>query len=240
MSRNAESVSSSDCTFSLTELLSIKDNKISLEYMEIYNTIPIIGSSNNKLDFSVGASNFTATITIGSYSAIQLATEIQNQMNTVSSGFTVTYNNNTRKLTFANSSTFTLLFLSGTNASSSCYRECGYISSNGLLAVNSSAAVTSSISPYPVNLTLPLQIYIDIQQFETNVRSTDQQDQYSFITPFSVAPGSLMQYSAKQYFDQTVTVRNNTISFFNVKFYARGGKAVDLQNSEWIIIFRYN
>jgi hypothetical protein len=72
-----------------------------------------ITTSNNKLYFDDGAAK-TATITAASYTPATLATEIQTQMNSVGSNWTVTYDTSTYKFNLVNSTTACELTITST------------------------------------------------------------------------------------------------------------------------------
>lgn len=75
----------------------------------------VIDSTNNTVYFNDGASD-TSTITSGEYTASALATEIQTQLNTDSSGWTVSYSTSTYRFTISNTSSVTLELSSTSNA----------------------------------------------------------------------------------------------------------------------------
>jgi hypothetical protein len=75
-----------------------------------------INSNNNILIFNDGVAR-TANLTLGMYTANQLATMIQVAMNAISTlVFTVTYSSITQKFTFATTSNFSLLFTTPTTS----------------------------------------------------------------------------------------------------------------------------
>lgn len=74
-----------------------------------------IDTTNNKLYGDDGAS-FTATITSGNYTAATLVTEIQTQLNSASSNWTVSYSTSTYLFTLANTGSVTITLSNSTNA----------------------------------------------------------------------------------------------------------------------------
>lgn len=86
-----------------------------------------ITSSNNKLDFSDGSTQL-ATITVGTYTPSELASEIKNQMDGASADtFTVSYSASTGKWTIASSgSTLTLKRATGANLAQSFFPVIGF------------------------------------------------------------------------------------------------------------------
>ncbi len=75
-----------------------------------------IDSTNNKIYINDG-SNKTATLVVGEYTYTTLTTQIQTQLNAVSSNFTVSYSLTTGKFSISRSSSFTLRLSQATNAS---------------------------------------------------------------------------------------------------------------------------
>lgn len=85
-----------------------------------------ITDANRYLDFNDGT-NKTATLSIGTYSAIELVNEIKKQMDAVSSlNFTVAFDRVTRKFTIATTVNFILKVTSGVNALISVFPLIGF------------------------------------------------------------------------------------------------------------------
>jgi hypothetical protein len=88
----------------------------------------VIDTSNNKINFkeSGGGLELTATLTSGSYSPSQLASEIKSKMDSVgASDYTVSYSTATGKWTVSsNGIYFSLLNLTGTNAANATFKIC--------------------------------------------------------------------------------------------------------------------
>lgn len=87
------------------------------------------GSQNDQLYINDG-SNKTITVTAGNYTTpAALATQIQTDLNTSSSGWTCTYDSTTNKFTIGNSSSVTLRLSQSTN---SIWDDLGYTTSSDL------------------------------------------------------------------------------------------------------------
>ena len=109
LSFNALSVSSENSSYPKTNLYDkVRSNPF------YFNQRFEITASTNQLYFNDGLAK-TATITAGEYTGTTLATEIQTQLNTISSGFTVTHLTDSI-FRFVNGSSFTLSLTSTTNA----------------------------------------------------------------------------------------------------------------------------
>jgi len=88
---------------------------IKIKSIEIPLTHYVVNSTNNTINFTLGGSH-TATLTPGNYTPNQLADEIKTEMNNVSAGFSVSYDNITHKFTISNAAPFDISF-TGTTAS---------------------------------------------------------------------------------------------------------------------------
>lgn len=104
---------------------------IQLDY-DLVSEYIIIDSTNNKLDFEETASTeLTATLTAGTYTPAQLATEINTQLTSAgASAYTITYDSISRKFTLASDrggggGTFKLLAATGSNITVSAYPTLG-------------------------------------------------------------------------------------------------------------------
>jgi hypothetical protein len=123
----------------------------------------IIDSSNNKIDFEETTSTeLTATLTAGSYSPADLATEIDTQLTSAgASAFTVSYDTLTRKFTIASDRAggggiFTLLYGTGTNALISASSPLGFdVEDLADAASHESVYALSGI----IRLVQPLRVY---------------------------------------------------------------------------------
>lgn len=126
-----------------------------------------IDLTNRYLDFNDG-SNKTATLDIGSYTSSELAAEIKKQMDSLSTlDFTVTFNRSTRIFTISSTTTFSLLFLTGTSTAVSVHTLLGYTTTD---KTGASTYTASTASGYSYTVQFPLQSYKDTS---TNRKSID-------------------------------------------------------------------
>jgi len=88
----------------------------------------VIDSSNNSIDFDIGAGELNATITPGTYTAAGLAVEIITQLNAEGAGtYTAAISASTGKWTLTKSAgTFELLWLTGTNLATTIAAALGF------------------------------------------------------------------------------------------------------------------
>lgn len=103
----------------------------------------LIDSTNNKIYINDGADK-TATITAGDYTGATLATEIQTQLNTVSSNFTVSYTSS-YGFNISNSGSITLRLSEDTNAA---WETIGFVSGIDTSGTNLDADEQRNHWPY--------------------------------------------------------------------------------------------
>jgi len=134
-------------------------NSYSIKSIQLVNNIYNITNYNNKVYFYDGAADCVATISLGNYSATQLASAITTQMNVVKVNPTFTalvqYTAQTNTFTFSDTSTgvWQLNWNNSIAQNQTLYNNLGFnpISYSGL---------SSYTSPYQVNLTAVQ--YVDI------------------------------------------------------------------------------
>lgn len=239
--RHTSSESSSNCKFYLTpgiDLGEAKKTTLKLEFAQIFNTPYHIQASNCVIDFYENGSDKVATLSHGYYDAGSLASEIASKMTTASgvNTFLVTYATLTRRFTFtANTMNFQMKLLTGASAASSPWRELGFLSSNGLAAVDSTIAM--AITPdFPVNLTLPMSWYVNIPELGLRSQSTSStQPIYSLYLPMTSSSGFLSEYT-KLLPAQELIAHERWLRNFSVQWFT-GDTELSLQNSEWEIVF---
>lgn len=86
----------------------------------------VVDATNNKINFTEGGSELTATITSGTYTSTTLATEIKTQLDSIggSNVYTVSKSETTGLWTISATGSFNLLNNTGTNQSTSCLKLC--------------------------------------------------------------------------------------------------------------------
>ena len=109
-----------------------KENLRNYLRSKVWRTTPgsnyVIDATNNKLDFTEGGGELTATISSGTYTATTLCTEIDTRVTAAGAGsYTVTYSTTTGKFTIVKSAgTFTLKWATGTNTATSIRTAIGF------------------------------------------------------------------------------------------------------------------
>lgn len=125
--------------FSINLVSGIKKvTQIEVISAEIPYTFYSINTSNNVLCWTNGASaTFSATVPPGNYTTSSFITVLQTVMNAQMAGFTLTYNREQFKITFANASAFRLDL---TNAS-------GTSTLSTLIGLNTASSLSTSVTP---------------------------------------------------------------------------------------------
>lgn len=231
-------VSSSNFTIQLpTNIILTRQRRLKLLYVQMYNTIYNIDNTNNWLDFQVGVTQYSIQVPPGMYSASSLATSIQTLMTAqINNTWSVTYSTITEKITFTGASAFQLLFSSGSHSSTSLYLVLGFCSSSGLLGINTTSG-TSATSTQVVNLTKPLNIYITLNINSGQITTSDS-DNPTYIIANNVEPGALIQWTDRQYYEQSFTIPPsfNFLGQITVQLSTNRSQLINLNNSEWSMI----
>jgi len=132
-----------------------------------------VTSANSKLDFVDNATTFAATLRYGTYLPAEFAAEVQRAMraaNTDNQNNACSFSFSTRKFTLTGTSTFQLLWSTGTNAASDCNGLLGFAATDetGATSYTSDDAVgAGSSTAYtwaptdPVHATTPVTAAAD-------------------------------------------------------------------------------
>ncbi len=222
------SKSSTECDFQLfpgmigchgVELLSL------VMPMTQYN----INSSNNVIYFNDGG-NQTATMPVGNYTATTFVPMLETTLNSVSGiGFVVTYSDTTMMFTITAGSNWFYTF--GTNQTNSA----NYIL--GADPVNTSPAL-SVTGPNAINLSLPLYFYVSVNEFQTNVKSTNNFDNASFVFVNPVNSGDVLVFDRNTQYKQVVNITESNIQTLSVRFTNHNNQTLNINNSNWVMVLR--
>ena len=190
--------------------------KLSLKNFTFPLSFYTIDSGNNSLYIN----GTLYTLTIGNYTA----TTFKTMLSTVLTGFTITYNSTTNKLTFTRASSFTF------NSTSTCLTELGFKD-----GVSYSSTANSLTSIQSINLSGQYNVvYVDVPNFTTFNLSSYNNARSSILSsiPIDVAPGSIMNYANT--YDSHTIVQEDHISFFHVRILGEDlVTPVNFQGSDW-------
>jgi hypothetical protein len=169
--------------------------------LQFCNTIYNTTQYNNTIAFSVTSSGTTTLYSMilnpGSYVVSEFTSALQTLMNSVFSGFIVTYSNITGLITITNSNSFLLNF-----AASTMYVVLGFLPQQY-------AATTSITVPYALNLGMPVQVHIYISEATNSyIGVQGGYDMPTFIVPVNAAQGTVVNFRSKNDYRQYVDIPN--------------------------------
>lgn len=231
---------SSDFTMNLKNPIRLNGRKkIKLKNIVMYNTFYNINDNNNKIDFYENLMNKTITLSNGSYNINNLITHIENLLNSISSGYavyTVSYSSITFKLTISSTENFRLLFKSGLNSLTSPYKELGFVEEDGILPIDTNLDnITTSNNI--VNLSLPMNLYVSINNWNgLNIQDTSG-TYSSFVIPVIIKSGQIINFNGND-IEQFIEIPTNINIIYNLQININSinNKLINLNNSEWSII----
>lgn len=188
---------------------------------------------NDKLDLNDGA-NKTITITPGAYSITSLCSYLLIQLNSVSSGFTAcSYDTITMKVTITRSSNFSLLFSTGTNASTSVRKELGFNSTD-------LSGASTFTGQNVIQLYNPIGCYVCINEFSMPHR-TSAGTFYTFHIPMTVNTDGLIVVEKNALYEQKVPIYSNSnITTLTVRLKMNDGNDFALNNTDFELVLRFN
>lgn len=222
--RLAHSASSTDCIFQFSALNATSAEVVSFQMpMTTYN----INSKNNVVYFNDGIDR-TFTMTPGNYSVYDLIDALQTDFNTVSSGYLVTYSDISMKITITGTIPFQLTF--GTNTTNTMAYILGFNN------VNTTTALVH-VSNNCINLSLPLYLCCDIDEFSSNSKSTNDSTSV-FVFPNKVNGGDLLSFSELTDYKQCAVISEPNVQNLNVRFSFPGNYDLDLNGNDWQMVLR--
>lgn len=195
---------------------------MSIQQVTLPNSVYPINANNNKLYWSEdGGATITSTLTPNSYSGTQLATEIATQMNADSARtYTVTYDSQSKKLTFTESVGLpnTFEFLTG---SYNCVKEIG-VDGDG------STHSTSYVADNPVYLAGTQ--YIDIQaDISSNNYSSNGKSNIIERIPINANFGSVITYQNAS--DDFIKLNEDSLNTLEIRILDDKGYLWDLPSN---------
>lgn len=188
------------------------------------------------------AGSSAVNITPGNYTAPQLATTIQNELNAVGAPFTyaVTYNSITNTFTVTSSTSFTLEFTN--NNAAYPYQSIGSTMGYRLEdALHSPANFTgfTLTAPFEASLSGPLNYYIRSSSLTVSTNSFFQGDKSNIISciPNNSAPFGVINYiNPAPYFEPLFSTR---LSQFDLALVDEFNNPVIL-NDDWTVVIAFH
>lgn len=174
------------------------------------------------------------TIPVGNYNAIDLKTELDALLPTI----TVSFDENNNKFTFTSASPFTL------NSSSTCFRKLGFSENTNHVAVLVGPDYVLT-SDFVCNLAGTSLVYIDIPNLTTKNISSRNGGGYTSIIKSVVVDvpyGAILTYTNNT--NSAVVLKEKYISFFQIRLLDDQYKLLDLNNQNFTLtlelFFYYN
>ena len=220
-------LSTSSTAFSVNLPITIKAKKLSLLELVLPNSIYNVDSSNNVLPFNDGTNNINVSITPGAYSINNLVTQIQTQLNTSSSGFSVSYNSNAMTVTISRSSNFYLRF--GSVAGNISYLI-GFSNTN-------TTSNTSFTGTNVIILNSPMSVYLRLNDYINGYTSNGLQ--YTFRQTISLNPGNIIVDEKINLKPYSIELENErSFQTLNVSLFKSDGTLLNLNNSDFEIVLK--
>lgn len=231
-SYKSSDTSPTDLNFSINNVLSDNYDVFRVTLLEVSapNIEPTFQTGyNTSLVFreNGGAVDFTATITQGTYTGTDLATEIAARMNSVvgiANTYTCSYNQSTLKLTISANipNTFSI------RSNSTCLAELGFTStSTGFAVVQTSAYIVNLVGSRYMDITI---------NHPTNSLSTGAIQRSNLLArmKWGVPKGSIQYYQVQV--PMSHNVNRNTLSTMEIRFFNDKGRQMTLDPNHRITL----
>lgn len=190
--------------------------------------------TNNWFDFvdSIGIKSFQ--ITPGSYSISNLIAELLNKFASVSPDtYTITYDQNTLKLTITSSyALFSILGLTGPNIGSNSLYFLGYNNVD-------TTPGTVQLAPNTINISGPNNIFIRIQQFGNPIHSSLNNLSAIFYIPITASYGNVNYFAINNQYNSTFKVDLQSLSFLDIAVIGSDGHLMDFHGVDWDMLLEF-
>jgi len=185
-----------------------------------------VTSSNSKIYFTDAGGSHTATLTSGSYTVSNLATEIASKMTTASGSktFTCTVNNNTMKYTIATQDASSFTMDMGSSPTSSAGNIIGFTTQSA------SASSITGDSVFNMNRNLYVNMIIGTQ---TNY-SDQQSTLASLVIPIDVDFGDFLVYEPNKSYNISIDNSNSV----NILINNSDGTNITMNGVNYAVVLR--
>ncbi len=220
-SKDRENGSSSNGSIKLNFSL---DHEYKIKEFIMPNNIYSIDGSNNIIYFNESSVARTATLSVGTYSPTQLASEIKTQMDIGGiNTYTITYQNNTNKFSFVSSANFGFTF--NTNNTNSSYKILGKDEVDDIEGL-------SQASENPIDLNKHLIIYMNIPDANNDLTISNNY-KTSFIISENVSFSDIIR---QDYNNSNIILFFRDKSTIHYYIHDRDGNEINLNNSDWSLL----
>jgi len=190
------------------------------------NNIYAVNNFNNKIYFEDNGGDLTATLSNGTYTATELISNIQTQMDAVSANtYTVVHNTNNNKYTISTGVNFRFKFASFT--ANSARKLLGFDAVDGVLSTSQTSTNALDLSPYK-------SIYIDLPEGGSNAKISNN---VASSIPVSVSTdfGNVIR---ETYEDEDIEFKFNKKNQISYKIHDDVNNEIDLNGGDWEIILK--
>jgi len=237
-SRNA-TLANGMYTFTLTSAINIY-NYISLQCFQCLNNFWNVQSSSSWIDVSYNGTTTSLQFPLGNWSIDDLVTELQTLLQTVNSGFTVTYVSAISQLQFQNSNgNFQFLFGSGPNKANSMWCQLGFLQQD-------TTSTNNLFAPNVPSLNGPEYLYIRIDDIgDCPVKSSQPSYDSTFVIPFSLSKGSVETWNCNTSFPQITYLASPELNLTTIElsFYTNmqnvGFSNYQFYGYPFLVVFEY-
>ena len=221
-STNADIVSNSNYNFILPNLEIADGNYIylSVQYANIPYSFYNINSTNNVLNYTLNSVNYTITITSGNYNITQLIASLKSLM----TGFTISYNSITNKITFSHS-TYNFIFL----ASSTCQEILGFVKNTAYTSSSLALISRNCISLIPIKC---INVVSNLLTYNINKSNPNKQSILCCV-PVTTQPNSIIEYKNNNNFRSNLFI--NQISNITIKLTDQNNNTLDLNGLDFFM-----
>lgn len=227
---NNYGATSSDCMFHLGNGQDFNEvNSVELLSFNCPLTMYNVNSSNNTIYFNDGSAR-SVVLPPSNYDVYALIAAIKVAMESVSAlTFTVTYSDQTLKITVTGSLAFSFTF--GTNTSYSASKIIGFNNAN------TSSSVTQT-GNNAINLSIPLYIMIKVDGFSSSIKSSNPYDNATFVVSTVGNNSDILTWTPGSFYQQRVLSFNDNVSDLRVVLRDYNNTQIDLNGGHWSMLLR--
>ena len=215
-SSSADNVNNNSFSFTLPNLEIADGNYIylSVQYANIPYSFYNINSTNNTLNYTLNSVNYTITIT----------PQIITALKTLMTGFTISYNSITNKITFSHS-TYNFSFLS----TSTCQEVLGFELKTSYTSSSLSLVSVSCISLISIKC---INVVSNLLTYNINKSNPNNQSILCCI-PITTQPNSIIEYKNSNNFRSNLFI--NQISTIVIKLMDQNSNVLDLNGLDFFL-----
>src|SRR5690348_10531980 len=93
-------------------------------------------------------------------------------------------------------------------------------------------------SPNALDLSLPLYIYCAVDEFSTNVKSSNNFDNASFVFENKVNGADVLVFTSSSDYAQPVKVTESSMNNLHIRFTTHNNVLLNINNNDWIMILK--